>query len=77
MKVGVKRRVPCRRLLLDFRKKKNRDGLENIEFKGRYKISTSELFEYRAMRQGRKVRGAGDTQSEVSYEESESIKGMR
>jgi hypothetical protein len=55
----------------DFRDKKRKDGLENIEFTSRYKIGTSELFEYRAVRDGRKVRGAGDTHSEVSYEESD------
>ena len=55
----------------DFRAKKQRDGLENIEFTKRYKIGTSELFEYRATKNGKKVRGAGDTESEVSYDEDD------
>jgi hypothetical protein len=55
----------------DFRAKKERDGLENIEFTNRYKIGTSELFEYEATKNGKKIRGAGDTESEVSYDEND------
>ncbi|HWJ07662.1 MAG TPA: hypothetical protein VNS57_17930 [Steroidobacteraceae bacterium] len=54
-----------------FRAKKEKDGLENLEFTHRYKIVTSELFEYLATKQGKIIRGAGDTASEVSYEEDD------
>jgi hypothetical protein len=37
----------------------------------RYRIGTSELFEYRATKEGKKIKGAGDTQLEVSYEEGD------
>lgn len=54
-----------------FRAKKQRDGLENLEFTNRYKIGTSELFEFRAAMRGKQIKGAGDTESEVSYEEDD------
>lgn len=53
----------------DFRAKKERDGLQELVFTERYKIGTSELFGYTAMSNGKRVRGAGDTAAEVSYEE--------
>lgn len=52
-----------------FRAQKLREGLQNMEVTNRYRIGTSELFEYRATKNGKKVTGAGDTQLEVSYEE--------
>jgi hypothetical protein len=55
----------------DFRAKKESDGLRELVFTDRYKIGSSELFEYRAMSNGKRVRGAGDTESEVSYEEGD------
>jgi len=54
-----------------FRAKKRDDGLENLVFTGRYKIGTSELFEFKAIKNGRQIRGAGDTASEVSYDEND------
>ena len=54
-----------------FRAKKRDDGLENLVFTGRYKIGTSELFEFKATKNGRQIRGAGDTASEVSYDEND------
>jgi hypothetical protein len=45
--------------------------LENLEFTNRYKIGTSELFEFSATKRGKQIRGAGDTESEVSYEEDD------
>lgn len=55
----------------DFRAKKERDGLQDLVFTSRYKIGTSELFEYRAMFNGKRIQGAGDTTTEVSYEEGD------
>ena len=55
----------------DFRAKKEGDGLQGLEFTTRYKIGTSELFEYQATLNGKRVRGAGATDTEVSYEESD------
>lgn len=54
-----------------FRTKKAGEGLQNLEVTNRYKIGTSELFEYRATKNGKKVAGAGDTDLEVSYEEGD------
>ena len=54
-----------------FRAKKHDDGLENLVLTDRYKIGTSELFEFKAIKNGRQIRGAGDTASEVSYEEND------
>jgi hypothetical protein len=54
-----------------FRAKKEKDGLQNLEFTNRYKIGTSELFEYHARLRGKRIKGAGDTESEVSYEEDD------
>lgn len=54
-----------------FRAKKERDGLGDLQFTDRYKIGSSELFEYRATSNGKRVRGAGDTEAEVSYTEDD------
>jgi hypothetical protein len=54
-----------------FRAKKEKDGLQNLEFTNRYKIGTSELFEFHARLRGKRIKGAGDTESEVSYEEDD------
>jgi hypothetical protein len=54
-----------------FRAKKEGEGLCSFEVLNRYQIGTSELFEYRATRDGKKVRGAGNTEAEVSYEEAD------
>jgi hypothetical protein len=54
-----------------FRAKKEGEGLQNFELTHRYKIGTSELFEYTATKNGKKVKGAGDTQLEVGYEEGD------
>ena len=51
--------------------KKSAQGLHNFELTSRYKIGTSELFEYQAIKNGKRIRGAGDTRSEVSYEEDD------
>jgi hypothetical protein len=54
-----------------FRTKKRNDGLENLKLVDRYKIGTSELFEFTATRDGKQIKGAGDTNSEVSYEQDD------
>lgn len=54
-----------------FRAKKAGEGLQNLELTNRYRIGTSELFEYRATKNGKKVAGAGDTELDVSYEEGD------
>jgi len=54
-----------------FRVKKRNDGLENLKFIDRYKIGTSELFEFTATKNGRQIKGAGDTNSEVSYDQDD------
>lgn len=52
-----------------FRAKKEGEGLRYFELSNRYKIGTSELFEYLATKDGQRVRGAGNTEAEVGYEE--------
>jgi hypothetical protein len=53
------------------RAKKVTEGLQDMELTKRYRIGTSELFEYRATKNGKKVTGAGNTELEVSYEEGD------
>lgn len=43
----------------------------DIEITARYKIGTSELFEYRGKFEGMTVRGAGNVESEVVFDESD------
>ena len=50
-----------------FIEKKTREGFTAIKIGKRYKIGTSELFEYEAMRGGIAHRGAGNTESEVCF----------
>lgn len=50
-----------------FLEKKTREGFTAIRIGSRYKIGTSELFEYEAIRNGIAHKGAGDTQSEVCF----------
>jgi len=50
---------------------KRLEGLTAIEVTTRYKIRTSELIEFRAMRRGVPVKGAGDTNGDVIFEASD------
>lgn len=43
----------------DFRAKKQNDGLKDLELTGRYKIGTSELFEFKATKGGKADQGCG------------------
>jgi len=54
-----------------FRAKKHNDGLENLELTDRYRIGTSELFEFKATKNGKQIKGAGNTESEVSYDQND------
>lgn len=46
-------------------------GLQDVEIQERYRIGTSEIYGFRATYQGKAVRGAGNTGSEVGYGESQ------
>ena len=59
-----------------FRAKKRNDGLEDLVLTDRYKIGTSELFEFKATKNGRQIRGAGDVASEVSYDQNDSRRNL-
>lgn len=50
-----------------FLSKKKAEGLENIQLTSRYKIGTSELFEFTATRHGTAIKGAGDSNADVSF----------
>jgi hypothetical protein len=54
-----------------FLARKEREGFANVEIADRYKIGTSELFEFSCTIGGKRVRGAGDAESEVSFAESD------
>jgi hypothetical protein len=47
------------------------NGWPDLDFTSRYKIDTSELFGYTATKNGKKVRGVGNTASEVSSDEDD------
>jgi hypothetical protein len=51
----------------EFFEKKVQEGFANVRFGARYKIGTSELFEYTATKDGIDYRGAGDTESDVCF----------
>jgi hypothetical protein len=51
--------------------KKGREGLSEIRVTARYKIGTSELTEFTAMRNGTSVKGAGDSTAEVEFAQSD------
>lgn len=59
-----------------FRAKKEGEGLCSLELSNRYKIGTSELFEYVATKDGQRVRGAGNTEAEVGYVERDPRFGL-
>jgi hypothetical protein len=42
-------------------------GLQDVAITNRYKIGTSELFEFTASYEGNPVKGAGNTESEVGF----------
>jgi hypothetical protein len=46
---------------------KQEAGLADVVITNRYKIGTSELFEFTGTLQGKPVRGAGDTENEVGF----------
>jgi hypothetical protein len=46
---------------------KEAQGLKEVEITGRYRIGTSELFEFLGSCQGTAARGAGDTGDEVGF----------
>ena len=48
--------------------KKRKEGLENVQITHRYKIIDSELFEFSATRKGKPVQGAGDSESDLTFE---------
>ncbi len=50
---------------------KAQQGLSDIQVTNRYKIGTSELFEFKAIFQGAPVKGAGNTETEVGFSESD------
>ena len=50
-----------------FLSKKKAEGFESIQLTSRYKIGTSELFEFTATRHGKTLKGAGDSNVEVSF----------
>ena len=51
--------------------KKRQEGFADAEIGDRYKIGTSELFEFAYTIGGKRVRGAGDVASEVSFAEDD------
>ena len=51
--------------------KKLADGFDEIQLTSRYKIGTSELFEFKGTSQGKLFVGAGNTESEVAFEASD------
>ena len=51
--------------------KKKQEGLREIEVTARYKIGTSELTEFKALRDGSPVKGAGDSTAEVELAQSD------
>lgn len=54
-----------------FTHEKTQLGLTDFTVTERYRIATSELFEYEATHQGEKVRGAGNTETEVMFNEND------
>ena len=50
---------------------KAQEGFENINITDRYKIGTSELFEFTATKQGKSFVGAGDSNGDVAFEEDD------
>ena len=51
-----------------FTEKKRADGFDEIQVRTRYKIETSELFEFEGTSGGKKFVGAGNTETEVVIE---------
>ena len=54
-----------------FTAKKRQEGFADLQIGDRYKIGTSELFEFAGTMRGKRVRGAGDLESEVSFAEED------
>jgi hypothetical protein len=54
-----------------FTQKKLGDGFEEIQLTTRYKIGTSELFEFKGASGGKRFVGAGNTETEVVIEEND------
>jgi hypothetical protein len=50
---------------------KEREGFANVVIADRYKVGTSELFEFACTIGGKRVRGAGGTENEVSFAEGD------
>jgi hypothetical protein len=50
---------------------KQEQGFSNLVITSRYRIGTSELFEFTAEYDGTRVKGAGDTADDVVYEEGD------
>lgn len=48
-------------------------GFENVQITGRYQIGESELFEYSARYRGVNIRGAGNTDGEIGFPESDPL----
>ncbi len=51
-----------------FVEKKRKEGLENVQITHRYKIGDSELFEFSATKKGKRLQGAGDLESDLTFE---------
>lgn len=55
-------------LFVDTMQKK---GVEGLQIQSRYKIGTSELFEFRGTMNGEEVRGAGDSEYQTGFKKSD------
>jgi hypothetical protein len=59
-----------------FRGQKAGAGLSEFRITGRFKIGTSELFEYTGEFAGKRVKGAGNTEDDVSFAEGDANFGL-
>lgn len=51
-----------------FMEKKKKEGFQAIKIGDRFKIGTSELFEYKSTKQGIEFNGAGDSNIDISFQ---------
>jgi hypothetical protein len=59
-----------------FTTQKTSSGIADFRITGRFKIGTSELFEYAGIGNGRRIKGAGNTEDDLSFAEGDANYGL-